>query len=66
MTTKAMKIINGAGWAVVAIVLNIMVVHYWHQMGCGMKSLVLGCIQFTAFCACFWYCIHNHISEANK
>lgn len=66
MTPKTLKTINSAFWAIVALVLDIMVVYYWHQMGCGVKSLVLGCIQFTAFCACFWYCIHNHINEANR
>ena len=66
MTPKALKTINNTAWAVIAIVLNCMVVYYWHQIGCGIKSLVLASIQFTAFCACFWFCIHNHINEANK
>ena len=60
---KKLKIINGIVWAVIAIVLNVMVVYYWNQMGCPAKSLVLGCIVYTAFCVCFWYAIHNHINE---
>ena len=63
---KTLKIINGIVWAVIAIVLNIMVVHYWGEMGCPVKSLVLGVIQYTAFCACFWFCIHNHFTEIER
>ena len=63
MDMKTLKIINGIVWAVIAIVLNIMVVHYWGSMACPVKSLVLGCIVFTAFCVCLWYCIHNHLTE---
>lgn len=66
MTPKTLKTINSAFWAIVAIVIDIMIVYYWHQMGSEVKSIVLGCIQFSVFCACFWYCIHNHINEANK
>ena len=66
MDMKTLKIINGIVWSVVAIVLNIMVVYYWNQMGCQVKSLVLACIFYTAFCVCFWYCIHNHFNEVER
>ena len=66
MDMKTLKIINGIVWAVIAIVLNIMVVHYWGAMACPVKSLVLGCILFTAFCVCFWFCIHNHFNEVER
>lgn len=66
MDMKTLKIINGIVWAVIAIVLNIMVVHYWGEMACPVKSLVLGCILFTAFCVCFWFCIHNHFNEVEN
>lgn len=63
---KKAKIINAIVWAVIAIVLDIMVVYYWNQMGCPVKSLVLGCIIYTAFCLCFWGCIHNHFTEIER
>lgn len=63
---KTLKIINGIVWAVIAIVLDCMVWYYWQQMGCELKSLVLGCILYTAFCVCFWYCIHNHFTEVER
>ena len=63
---KTLKIINGIVWAFIAIVLDCMVVYYWNQMGCPVKSLVLGVIQYTAFCACFWFCIHNHFTEIER
>ena len=63
---KKAKIINGIVWAVIAIVLDCMVWYYWQQMGCPVKSLVLGVIQYTAFCACFWFCIHNHFTEIER
>ena len=63
---KNLKIINGIVWAVAAIVLNVMVVYYWNKMGCPVKSLVLGCIVYTAFCTCFWFCIHNHFTEIER
>lgn len=63
---KTAKIINGIVWAVIAIVLDCMVVYYWHQMGCGVKSLVLGACQYTLFCVCFWGCIHNHLTERER
>ena len=63
---KKLKIINGIVWAVAAIVLNILVVHYWGEMACPVKSIVLGCVIYTAFCACVWYAIHNHFNEMER
>lgn len=63
---KTLKIINGIVWAVIAIVLNIMVVYYWNQMGCPVKSLVLGCIVFTAFCAALWFTVHEYLREREE
>ena len=63
---KKLKIINGIVWAVIAIVLDCMVWYYWNQMECPEKSLVLGVIQYTAFCLCFWFCIHNHFTEVER
>ena len=66
MDMKTLKIINGIVWAVIAIVLNIMVVDYWNQMGCPGKSLVRAGTFYTAFCVCFWLCIHNHFNEVEN
>lgn len=63
---KKAKIINAIVWAVITIVLDCMVWYYWNQMGCPVKSLVLGCIIYTAFCVCFWFCIHNHFTEIER
>lgn len=63
---KKAKIINAIVWAVISIVLDCMVWYYWQQMGCELKSLVLGVIMYTAFCLCFWFCIHNHLTERGK
>lgn len=63
---KKAKIINGIVWAVIAIVLDCMVWYYCQQMGCELKSLVLGVIQYTLFCLCFWGCVHNHLTEREK
>lgn len=63
---KTLKIINGIVWAVIAIVLNIMVWYYWQQMGCPVKSLVLGCIVFTAFCAALWFTVHEDLREREE
>ena len=66
MDMKTLKIINGIVWAVIAIVLNIMVVHYWGAMNCPVKSLVLGCIVFTAFCAALWFTVHEYLREREE
>lgn len=63
---KKAKIINAIVWAVITIVLDCMVWYYWQQMGCPVKSLVLGCIIYTAFCVCFWFCTHNHFTEIER
>lgn len=66
MTTKTIKIINSAFWALVAIGLNIGVVYEWAQQGSPVKSLIMGCIVFSSFCACLWYIIDNNINEVNE
>lgn len=63
---KTVKIINCVFWAIIAIVLNIMVVHYWGAMNCPVKSLVLGCIFYTAFCAFGWFFFHQHYKEIEE
>ena len=63
---KTLKIINGIVWAVIAIVLNALVVYYWSDMGCSVKSLVLACIAYTAFCACLWYAFHALLKDIEK
>lgn len=66
MTPKTLKIINGIFWGAIAIALNIGVWHVWSAQGTPIKGLIIGCILFTAFCACLWYAIHNHINEVNQ
>ena len=66
MDMKTLKIINGIVWAVIAIVLNALVVYYWSDMGCPVKSLVLACIAYTAFCACLWYAFHALLKDIEK
>ena len=63
---KTLKIINGIVWAVIAIVLNAFVVYYWNELGCPVKSLVLACIAYTAFCACLWYAFHALLKDIEK
>lgn len=63
---KTAKIINLIFWAVVAVLLNIGVYVEWSANECEPKSIVLGCILFTSFCLCFWYCINNHLREREK
>lgn len=63
---KTLKIINGIVWAVIAIVLNALVVYYWSDMGCPVKSLVLACIAYTAFCACMWCAFHGLLKDIEK
>lgn len=63
---KTLKIINGIVWAVATIVLNVLVVYYWNNMGCPVKSIVLGCILNTAFCASLWYTFHNYFNEIER
>lgn len=66
MDMKTAKIINGVFWAIIAIVLNIMVCYYWNLQGCETKSLVLGCIVFTAFCAALWFTVHEYLREREE
>lgn len=60
---KKIKIINGIFWTAITIVLNCIAVYHWFQMGTCVKGIVIGMCMYTAFCACFWFCIHNHLTE---
>jgi len=66
MKVKTLKIINGVFWTVLAIALNIGVSVVWQLEGAEEKSLVLGCILFSAFCICLGLCSHFHINEVNN
>ena len=63
---KTLKRINHIFWSVATIILNNMVVYYWGKQGCPSKSLILGCIFYTAFCAFGWFFFHQHYKEIEE
>lgn len=55
MKTKTKRIINAAFWAVLSIAITIYVCIVWHNMGCGLYSLIAAVVWYiiapAALCA---------------
>lgn len=46
MKTKTKRIINAVFWAVLSIAITIYVCIVWHNMGCGLYSLIAAIVWY--------------------
>lgn len=63
---KRARIINAIAWAVIAITLCVWVAIEWHNQGCPVKSLVIGCAMYTAMAAGIGATIDQTIKEREQ
>lgn len=60
---KKLKIINAIVWAVIAAVLDLLVIRYWGELGTPLKGVVLGCAFYTILCIGFGAFVHWHLKD---
>lgn len=60
---KIARIINAIVWTALLITICIMVAIQWHEQGCEIKCLVVGCLTYTCMITAIGFTIDQTIKE---
>lgn len=63
---KRARKINAIAWAVITVAICIAAVIEWHNQGCPVKSIVIGCAMYTAMAAGLGATIDQTIKEREQ